>query len=159
MGFLDEMKGSLSNVGIGISQKANEMSGSVKVSLQIKEEEKQLQENFVNLGKAMFQLHGEDAKKFCPDIYNNIVELNKKIAEDKKELAICKGMKICPNCGAEQHKEVMNCTVCGMNMQEAEQIISNMNMAAQEEKVCPTCGMKITEGAKFCAGCGTRIEN
>ena len=35
MGFFDEMKGSLSNVGMGISQKANEMSGSVKVTLQI----------------------------------------------------------------------------------------------------------------------------
>ena len=92
------------------------------------------------------------------DIYNNIIELNKKIADDKKELAICKGMKICPNCGAEQYKEVMNCTVCGMNMQDAANIISNMNMESQE-KVCPSCGMKITEGAKFCAGCGTRIEN
>lgn len=158
MGFFDEMKGSLSNVGMGISQKANEMSGSVKVTLQIKEEEKQLQENLTNLGKTMFESHSEDAKRLCPDIYNNIIELNKKIADDKKELAICKGMKICPNCGAEQYKEAVNCTVCGMNMQDAANIISNMNMASQE-KVCPSCGMKITEGAKFCAGCGTRIEN
>ena len=90
MGFFDEMKGSLSNVGMGISQKANEMSGSVKVTLQIKEEEKQLQENLTNLGKTMFELHSEDAKRLCPDIYNNIIELNKKIADDKKELAICK---------------------------------------------------------------------
>ena len=110
----------------------------------------------INLGKAMMELHNEDARRLCPELYNAITELNKKIEEDKKELAICKGMKICPNCGAEQHKKVMNCTVCGMNMQEAERIISNME---PQEKVCPSCGMTIAVGAKFCAGCGTRIEN
>ena len=156
MGFLDDMKGSLSTVGLGISQKANEMSGGVKVSLQLKEEEKHLQDNLINLGKAMMELHNEDARRLCPELYNAITELNKKIEEDKRELAICKGMKICPNCGAEQHKEVMNCTVCGMNMQEAERIISNME---PQEKVCPSCGMTVAVGAKFCAGCGTRIEN
>ncbi|MEE1027432.1 MAG: zinc ribbon domain-containing protein [Agathobacter sp.] len=154
MGFFDDMKGSISTVGMGLTQKATDMSGSAKLIFQIKEEEKKLEENKKEIGRIMFEQFPDEAKKLCPELYHDTTELVKKIANDKKELAVLKGMKICPNCGAEQDKEVINCTVCGMNMQEAARIISDM---APQDRFCPNCGQKLMPDAKFCGACGTQI--
>lgn len=154
MGFLDEMKGSLSNMGVGLTQKANDLSGSARISFQIREEEKKLQEKMIELGKVMFELHGEEAKRLCPELYHEIDDLRQTLENNKKELAICKGLQICPNCGAEQPKEALHCTVCGMNMEEAARIISDMQ---PQETICPTCGNKVAPGARFCTSCGTQV--
>lgn len=154
MGFFDDMKGSISNMGMGITQKANDMSGSAKLIFQIKEEEKKYEENIKELGRILLEQHPDEAKQFCPELYHETSELVKKIASDKKDLAVYKGLKICPNCGAEQDKHVLNCTVCGMNMQEAERIINDM---APQDRFCAKCGQKIEAGAKFCGSCGTPV--
>lgn len=154
MGFFDDMKGSISTMGMGLTQKASDMSGTAKLTFQIKEEEKKLDENKREIGRIMLEKYPDEIRKLCPELYHETTELIKKIAADKKDLAVCKGLKICPNCGAEQDREVLNCTVCGMNMQEAERIISDM---APQEKFCPNCGQKLPADVKFCGACGTQV--
>ena len=45
MGFFDDMKGSISTMGMGLTQKSSDMSGTAKLTYQIKEEEKKLDEH------------------------------------------------------------------------------------------------------------------
>lgn len=124
MDFFNKTKDSLLSAGTKFSQKANDVSGALAINVKIHEKEKLLQNYIAELGKVMLEQHTEETQRLCPELVYNIQELAKQIETDKKELAICKGLKICQNCGAEQQPDVMYCTVCGMNMEESANIIA-----------------------------------
>lgn len=155
MDFFSKTKESLLNAGTAFTQKANGVSGAAMLTMKIHEQEKNIQNNIAELGKLMVEQHPEEAARLCPELFYSIQELRKQIEKDKKELAVCKGLKICPNCGAEQQATAIRCTVCGMDMQEAANIMAQ-NQPAQV--VCKTCGAVVVPGCAFCSNCGTKVE-
>ncbi len=151
MDFLNKTKGTLLNAGKNFSQKASGASGAVAAGMRIREGEKALNESIAELGKMFLEQQSEEARRLFPEQYAKIQGLMKQIDADKKELAICKGLRICPNCGAEQQPEALCCTMCGMNMNEAEAMLSNEQKAVA---YCSACGAEIAPDAKFCSVCG-----
>lgn len=155
MDFFNKTKDSLLSASTKITQKASGVSGTVTLNIKIHEEEKSLQNNIAELGRIMMEQHTEETQRLCPEMFLSIQELVKKIDIDKKELAICKGLKICPNCSAEQQANAMHCTVCGMDMEEAASLIAQNRPVTV---ICKTCGESINSGNLFCANCGTKVE-
>lgn len=151
MDFLNKTKGTLMTAGKNFSQKASGASGAVAATMRIREGEKALSESIADLGKMLLEQQTEEAKRLFPEQFAKIQNLMKQIDADKKELAVCKGLRICPNCGAEQQPEVLCCTMCGINMNEAEAMMANARTAVA---YCATCGAEIDPAAKFCSNCG-----
>lgn len=152
MDFFSKTKESLMNVGTAFTQKASDVSGAAVLAMKIHDQEKAIQNGIAELGKRMLEQHPDEARTLCPELYTNILEMQKQLEKDRKELAVCRGMKICPNCGAEQQAEAVCCTACGINMQEAEVLL------AQAQPVCKNCGALLPEGCAFCSNCGTKVE-
>ena len=154
MDFLNKAKESITGAGKNISQKANDVSGFAKVTTKLHELDKNYEAYLKELAEAMLGQHYEEVKAMCPDVIARIEENRAEYESSKKEQILLKGNKICPNCGAEQEKNAIHCSICGTNMAEAEVIMVNRETT---DAVCPKCGQKLTPGAKFCAGCGTQV--
>lgn len=155
MDLFSKAKESFSMAGKEFTQKATDVSGIARVNLKLKEENNRLKEAIGELGELLLNEHPEEATKLFPEQVYAIRALQKTIEQDKRELAVFKGMQICPNCGAEQEKEAVICTVCHMNIEEAKRMIQS-----QEEQVrfCSNCGAPLSGNAKFCANCGSKAE-
>ena len=155
MDIFNKAKESISMAGKGFTQKASDVSGIARVSMKIREEEKEIQEIYKKLGEQFYMNYPDELTKMFPEEAFNLDNLNKQIAKDKQELSILKGMCICPNCGSEQEKEALCCTACGINLEDARR----MQMAQQPETIfCKNCGKAITADTKFCMNCGTKVE-
>lgn len=154
MDIFNKAKESISIAGKGFTQKANDVSGIAKVTMKIREEEKEIQEIYRNIGEQLSVLHHEDMAKLFPEQTFQLENLRKQLEKDKQELAIYKGMCICPNCGSEQEKDVLCCTECGMNMEDARR----MQLQQQEVVLCRNCGTALAAGSKFCMNCGQKVE-
>lgn len=155
MDLFNKAKESFSMAGKGFTQKATDVSGIARVNLKLKEENNSLREATYKLGELLLNEHPEEATRMFPEQVYAIRELQKTIEQDKKDLAVFKGMQICPNCGAEQEKEAVVCTVCHMNIEEAKRMAQSQEEPA---KFCTNCGSPLAQGVKFCANCGTRVE-
>lgn len=162
MDFFNKTKESLKNAGAAISQKANGVQNTVSLSMKIKETEKTIKECYMDVAKLMVDDHYDELFEICPELCNRIQEAKKQLEKDKRALAIAKGLQICPNCGSEENNEVVCCTKCGTNIQEAISYMNNVETEAEAAvettaNVCPNCG-KDVEGSAFCPHCGTKLS-
>ncbi|MCI8861005.1 MAG: zinc ribbon domain-containing protein [Lachnospiraceae bacterium] len=151
MDIFNKAKESLSAAGKGFTQKASDVSGLAKVTMKIKEEEKQLDQSLKELGTLLFNQYNEESKQLFPQQSENIRQLYAALQQDREELAYLKGKKICPNCGAELDGDVQRCTSCGMN-------VENVVRPSRIQAYCQSCGAQLTPGSRFCNNCGAKIE-
>lgn len=151
MDIFNKAKESLTAAGKGFTQKASDVSGLAKVTMKIKEEEKQLDQSLKELGTLLFNQYNEESKQLFPQQSENIRQLYAALQQDREELAYLKGKKICPNCGAELDSDVQRCTSCGMN-------VENVVRPSQIQAYCQNCGAQLAPGSKFCNNCGAKIE-
>ena len=151
MDIFNKAKESLSAAGKGFTQKASDVSGLAKVTMKIKEEEKQLDQSLKELGTLLFNQYNEESKQLFPQQSENIRQLYAALQQDREELAYLKGKKICPNCGAELDGDVQRCTSCGMN-------VENLVRPSRIQAYCQSCGAQLTPGSRFCNNCGAKIE-
>lgn len=151
MDFFNKAKESFTAAGKGFTQKASDVSGLAKMTLKIKEEEKQLENAIQELGNQLYNTRNTEAKEMFPELTESIRTLYSALEKDRVELAFLKGKKVCPNCGAELEAEVQCCTFCGIN-------VENVVRPSEIQRCCVSCGSPLVEGAKFCNNCGAKIE-
>ena len=151
MDIFNKAKESLSAAGKGFTQRASDVSGLAKVTMKIKEEERQLDQSLKELGALLFNQYNLEAQQLFPQETENIRQLYAALKQDREEMAYLKGKKICPNCGEELDGDVQRCTSCGMN-------VENVVRPSQIQAFCSSCGSQLTPGSKFCNNCGTKIE-
>ena len=156
MDFFNKAKESISAAGSAMAQKANDVSGVAKFTKKMHDEEKQLNDTYIKMGKRMYEEFNEDALKLLPEETAAVTNLLKTLEQDRKDLAVCKGMKICPNCGHENVGTATHCNACGSNMAEIERILAEKAMEGMT--FCTNCGKPVAEGAAFCTNCGTKVE-
>ena len=150
MDLFNKAKDSFVAAGKGFSQKANDVSGIARVTMKMKEEEKQLQNAISELGASLYNQRNAEAKAMFPELTEQIRILYAQLEKDRVELAFLKGKKICPNCGAELDAEIQCCTSCGIN-------VENVERPSAQQVFCPNCGTACAGGTKFCSNCGTKI--
>ncbi len=151
MDIFNKAKESLSAAGKGFTQRASDVSGLAKITMKIKEEEKQLDQSLKELGALLFNQYNLEAQQLFPQETENIRQLYAALKQDREEMAYLKGKKICPNCGEELDGDVQRCTSCGMN-------VENVVRPSQIQAFCSSCGSQLTPGSKFCNNCGAKIE-
>ena len=151
MDIFNKAKDSLSAAGKGFTQRASDVSGLAKITMKIKEEEKQLDQSLKELGALLFNQYNPEAQQLFPQETENIRQLYAALKQDREEMAYLKGKKICPNCGEELDGDVQRCTSCGMN-------VENVVRPSQIQAFCSSCGSQLTPGSKFCNNCGAKIE-
>lgn len=154
MDFFQKTKNSIFSAGKGFSQKASDVSGIARVSIKLKEEEKELQSSLHELGLQFYNLHKEEAQIMFPELTTSIENLYSQISSDKILLAGLKGLKICPNCGAELDAIVQCCTSCGTNVEN----VPVNPQSTLPKTFCPNCGTELAENSKFCMNCGANLQ-
>ena len=151
MDIFNKAKESLSAAGKGFTQRASDVSGLAKITMKIKEEEKQLDQSLKELGALLFNQYNPEAQQLFPQETENIRQLYAALKQDREEMAYLKGKKICPNCGEELDGDVQRCTSCGMN-------VENVVRPSQIQAFSSSCGSQLTPGSKLCNNCGAKIE-
>lgn len=108
------------------------------------EDEKELQELYMQLGKAYYEGAYEDPLPQLLPLFSDITDILKKYEEKPK---------VCSGCGAELEEDARFCDVCGKPVETEDDI-------CKEPKVptCSFCGSPLREGARFCGSCGKPVE-
>lgn len=180
MAFFDDLSKKLTQAGQATIQKTKEIADITRINSNISDEEKRISNFYTEIGKLYFSLHSEDFESDFAGMFDGINVSKDKIKELRNELEQIKGVKRCPNCGAEVSNESVFCSGCGEKMppeeQEAveepsvEEALTKESAAGQvvvEEvveavaqgnpKSCTNCGAEVVAGASFCAECGTKL--
>jgi len=110
MDFFNKAKESLTNAGKDITQKASDAGGLAKVTVHLSQLDKSYNEQLKKLAETLYLQHYAEVKSMCPELIHNLDQNRKDYETSKKEQATLKGMRICPNCGAEQAKLNVRCT-------------------------------------------------
>lgn len=133
-------------VSDGVSQKATDVSATMRLNSQIKSNEEELRKTLQSLGETYYNNAKEGTEGDYTALIARVDELKADIDSCKEQLIDLKGMIQCPKCGAELEKGARFCIQCGYEL------------PVPVKKVCAGCGAELQEGAKFCTKCGTKVE-
>lgn len=120
MAFFDGLGKKITDTVDVVGKKTNEVVEVQKIRSQMNSLEKNIEKNYIVLGKMMFAKFqdgeelSEEARALCEEITANTVLLD----EYDNEIAEIKGMKKCPICGAAAADDVVYCPKCGAKMDD-----------------------------------------
>lgn len=157
MALLDDFGKKISQASQSTLQKTRDMADVAKMNMQITDEEKRINDTYLEIGKKYVELHAADSEEAISDLVQIIADSNRKIGEIKAQIQEIKGVVRCDNCGAEVGRESAFCPACGNKMPEIVQTVVEQP-ATEEKKFCANCGATLENGALFCSECGTKIE-
>lgn len=133
MAFFDKLSETLVNASKDVSQKAKDLSGTAKLTLDIHTKEDQVQKMYAQIGKRYFEEHKDDEQTAYEEMAQ-IKEMLAVIEDMKKELMELKGAKVCPRCGQEVKAEDVYCKSCGAKIEDDEIIVDAVVKEAPAEE-------------------------
>ena len=133
MAFFDKLSETLTNASKDISQKAKDVAGVAKLTMDSHTKEDQVQKMYAQIGKLYFEAHKDDESAAYEQM-SQIKETLTVIEDMKKELMELKGAKICPRCGKEIDKEDTYCKSCGAKLEDEEIIVDAVVKEAPAEE-------------------------
>ncbi len=147
MSIFDNFGKKVSGLGQQTVAKAKEWSDVTKLNSLISDEQKKIDECYKTIGKLYVAKHSSDCESEFSAAVAAIMESNAKIDDYKKQVQTAKGIKTCPQCGAEVASGSAFCSSCGYRMPVVEAIPDNMVK-------CQKCGAVVSKGMRFCTSCG-----
>lgn len=118
---------------------------TVFVNLQMKEEEEELKEKYMELGKAYYEGGFEDPLPELLTLFDEITKIKNKNQLQMEEMV--PEADHCPHCGASLKPDSRFCSSCGGKIETEPQV-----------NICPNCGAAGKPDAIFCNSCGTRVK-
>lgn len=149
MAFLDK----ISQAGQSAVQKTKDMTEIARINSLISDEEKKMNLAYVDIGKKYVSLHRNDSEAEFAAFVKEVVESEEKIAVWRDQILNIRGVRRCPNCGAELKDGVAFCSECGASVPKGAAA-----SAEASKTVCPNCGAELKAGAAFCTKCGTKLN-
>ena len=126
MGFVDSVKGFAGRVGESVERGAKTVSSNSKkfaeknkVKRDIAHIEADINSDYIELGKALFEKIGNDPDSEYAATIADIKEKNSKLSELKAVLMSLEDKMFCVNCGAQINKEQL---FCGAKVNENEPV-------------------------------------
>jgi ribosomal protein L29 len=120
MGFLDSVKGVAGKFGESVERGAKTVSNNskkfaekTKVKREISEIETAINNDYITLGKALYEKIANEPDSEYVDTVNDIREKNSKLDELKAALFSLEDKMFCTNCGAQIKKDQLFCDKCG----------------------------------------------
>lgn len=152
MAFFDDLGKKITNAGQSTVKKTQEFASVSKLNGQISEEERNQNKLYYQIGKLYFSKHQNDCEDEFVLMIRNIIESEARIKEYRHEIAVIKGIVVCPKCGAENEVGSAFCTACGEAIpREAAMVDDNMVK-------CSSCGQFVSKGVRFCTSCGKPLD-
>jgi len=122
-----------------------------KFSGAISEEERNINDKFLQIGKLYFEKHADDADGEFAEMISSIKVSKSKVIEYKAQIQEIKRVNRCEKCGAEVSANAVFCDICGAAIPKAEPVAA----VADKNIRCSNCGAVIPNGSAFCTACGT----
>lgn len=142
----------MSQTGQQTVQNTKDFTEVTRLNEQIDEIQKSIESDYLQIGKLYYEIHGNDAEDSFKNLINEIQMGFQNITQINEQIQWIRGIKICPNCGAECLLDSLFCSMCGSKLSEPA------GNTETDTKMCPKCGASLPDGALFCAFCGTRVE-
>lgn len=133
MAFFDKLSETFVNAGKDVSQKAKDLSGTAKLTMDIHMKEDQVQKLYAQVGKLYYEEHKDDEQAAYEEMAQ-IKEMLTVIEDMKKELMELKGAKVCPRCGQEVKAADAYCSSCGAKIEDDEIIVDAVVKEAPTEE-------------------------
>lgn len=153
MAFFDGIGKKISQTGQSAVQKTKEMADVVKINTAIAEEEKKLNNYYMQIGRQYAKLHASDQEDAFAELISAVQDSESRIYGFKQQIQDIKGVICCEQCGAEIAMQSAFCSVCGAPVPKREMVVSNENMIQ-----CVGCGQMISREMKFCTSCGKAVS-
>lgn len=151
MAFFDNIGRKVSEAGQKMIQKTGEMSDTSRLNMQISDEEKKINAACQQIGKLYAQLHRNDPEPAFQELVESVAKSEEIIRVCRGQIQRIKGVRSCPNCGAEVSAGSAFCAHCG-NPMPAE-----TPPASDDILVCAGCGTILEPGMRFCTNCGRPV--
>ncbi|MCI8713018.1 MAG: zinc ribbon domain-containing protein [Ruminococcus sp.] len=153
MAFMDDIGKKIGMAGQTAAQKAMVMTDVARLSADIAEEEKKIDNVYVQVGKLYISMHAEEWDKEFDGMVAAIRESEFRIKSYRERIQTIKGVVRCERCGAEVANTAAFCNACGAAMPRKVQMASQENV-----RICPKCGTRIGADNLFCTECGQKLN-
>lgn len=150
MALFDKMKDSISVASQGVSQKAKNATESMKISNQMKANERMIEKLIHQVGVQCVKNHVNEVNTEYAELFSEILRLRDENAGLQMTLQTLAVGNTCPQCGFGNNQSAKFCISCGHPLNVAQP-------AAPAGKRCTACGAWIAEDAVFCTECGQRF--
>ncbi|MDE7389324.1 MAG: zinc ribbon domain-containing protein [Lachnospiraceae bacterium] len=154
MAFFDNLGKKLSQAGQEVSQQTRIFAETAKLNSSISDEEKQINNLYNQIGKSYFESNKDNEASEYRDAILAIRDALARIEGYKEQIRKVKGIKVCPNCGAEVTANAAFCTACGSKVPEPMPEPLPNSLVGN----CPNCGAAVNIGSAFCDSCGYTLS-
>lgn len=152
MAFFDSIGKKVSEAGQKTLQKTKELSDTSRLSLLISEEEKRLNNTYLELGKQYFAFYKENYDKKFSALMGTISETEGKVADYRRQIREIKKVQRCEVCSADVAKGATFCSSCGSPI--AKPSVEHFDAYM----TCGNCHKPVKKGMQFCTECGSPIR-
>lgn len=157
MAFLEALGKKISETSQEVVQKTKDTAEVLKLNSMIADEENQLKELYIELGKSYYEANYSSIPEEYTSLFANIKEKHTNIANLNDQVNKVKGLFPCPNCGASLPSDALFCSSCGTKIEKTEETVP-VAEEATDVKRCTNCGEPIQDGFAFCINCGAKVE-
>lgn len=152
MAFFDDLGKKISQAGQSAVQKTKDITDTAKLNSAISEEEKKINNAYIQLGQQYMTLYGNNPEPAFAELVNIVNTAKASIEDYKKQISDIKKVTRCVNCGAEVSNSASFCNSCGAPVPKAAN-----NVSGDASVQCAVCGQMMTKGMKFCTSCGSKM--
>lgn len=153
MSMLKNLGSKISNAGQDVAKKTKDIAEITKINSQINNEESKIKNLYGEIGKVYFELYSDTQDEKLHPLCAAIAESKDNIKAYQEKIETIKGIRRCPQCGAEVAENAAFCGSCGFNVG----VVVKEEKVEPVGKVCSNCGIDLGENAVFCMGCGTKV--
>lgn len=150
--FLNGLSKKLTQVGQEAAAQTKIFTETAKINGIISDEEKQINNLYLQIGKCYFEANKDNAAADYNDLMTGIKDALVRIDKYKEQIRNVKGVRTCSNCGAEVANNAVFCNSCGTQMPAVAPV-----QPVQTGAICPRCGVETVSGATFCTACGNNL--
>lgn len=148
MGFFDDLGKKVTDAGQKTLQKTKEMSEIVRINSMISDEEKKINNTYIQIGTLYVSKYNEDCEDEFAVMVNNVLEAQQRIKNFQKQIQDIKKVQRCEKCGAEVQQGAAFCSSCGATMPKVQ-------VESKDELIkCENCGAMVKKEMSFCIQCG-----
>ncbi len=148
MSFFDDLSKSLEKTGRTVANKATGLVDSTKLSHQISQEERAMDETYRQIGIAYFDLFGKDPAEQLAPMCDEIRRKLELLATLRQQEIAARGKRLCQNCGSECDLYQPFCYSCNAPLP---------HITPPGMRPCPVCSQDIPEESLYCPCCGSYV--